>query len=59
MQEKEQKNIRYQPTSFHLNEVDGEQLEFLAKAYGCNRSAVIRRLIAEAYALLKYVKHKT
>lgn len=37
--------------SFYVTKSDIKMLEFLQKKYGCNQSAVIRRLLIEAYAL--------
>lgn len=42
--------------SFYLTPSDRDQLEYLTKVYGLNESAVIRRLITEAYAIIRYVK---
>jgi hypothetical protein len=41
-------------TSFTISHGEEEQLDVLADIYGCNRSAVIRRLISGAYFLTTY-----
>lgn len=44
--------------SFYLTPSDKEMLDYLVKVYGLNASAVMRRLITEAYTIVKYVEQK-
>lgn len=44
--------------SFYMTPSDKEMLDFLSNYYGINRSALIRRLLTEAYSILKYVEQK-
>lgn len=46
----------YKFKSFYLTEKTQKELEFLHDVYGENQSAVIRRLITEAYSILRYAK---
>lgn len=50
---------RYPTTSFYLQPIIVQQLDYICDMYGIKaRSAVITRLIAEAYTILKYVEQK-
>lgn len=54
------KDIAHTNTSFHLTLIDREQLQFICEAYGQkNRSSVIRRLIQDAYSIIKYRPDQT
>lgn len=48
----------YHHKSFYLTPIDQEMLEYLSKVYGFNQSAVMRKLITEAYSILRYVEQK-
>ena len=48
----------YPHKSFYLTPSDQEMLEYLSKVYGLNSSAVIRRLVTEAYSIIKYAEQK-
>jgi len=52
------KKKQYPHKSFYLTPSDQEMLEYLAKVYGLNPSAVIRKLITENHAILRYVKQE-
>jgi len=43
---------------FYLTDNDKEMLTYLSRVYGQNPSAVMRKLITEAYAILRYVEQK-
>lgn len=42
--------------SIYCSDSDLEMLDYLVEKYGCNPSALIRRLITEAYAVQKQKK---
>jgi hypothetical protein len=48
----------YEYKSFFVTKSDKEMLQYLSKVYGLNESAVIRRLITEAFSILRYVEQK-
>ncbi len=50
---------KFYTTSFYLTPSDKKQMKYLTKVYGLNTSAVVRKLITEAYAILRYVEQKT
>ena len=52
------KSREYLHKSFYLKPQDQEMLIYLAGVYKMNPSAVIRHLITEQYAILKYVEQK-
>lgn len=45
-------------TSIHLTVQDQIMLDYLCKLHNANRGAMIRRLITEAYSIIKYVEQK-
>lgn len=46
---------KYTHKSFYLTPHDQEMLKYLSQVYGQNPSGVMRKLIAEAYSIIKYV----
>jgi hypothetical protein len=46
-------------TSFRITKVDREHLEFLQEVYQESASGVIRRLIQDAYSIIKYRPDQT
>lgn len=47
---------KYKYKSFYLTPNDVEMLKYLGEVYGCNHSMLIRKLITEAYSIIKFVK---
>lgn len=45
-------------TSFYLTPIVEDQLRYLARVFGENPSAVMRRLITETHTILKYVEQR-
>ncbi len=45
-------------TSIHLTLQDQIMLDYICKIYESNRGATMRRLITEAYSIIKYVEQK-
>lgn len=50
---------KYPHKSFYLTPDDQEMLTYLTRVYGLNASAVMRKLMNEAYAILRYVEQRT
>jgi hypothetical protein len=48
------KKKQYDHKSFYMTPDDREMLDYLSKKFGINESAVIRKLMTEATAILKY-----
>lgn len=49
---------RYGYRSFYMNENDLKMMRFLSEFYGINPSAVIRKLLSEAYTVCKLMNPK-
>jgi hypothetical protein len=49
---------QYPHKSFYMTPEDKKMLDCLSKAYGMNPSAVIRKLVTEAYAIYKHEEKK-
>lgn len=54
------KRVRDNPfkTSIYLTVQDQYMLDYLCKLHISNRGAMMRRLITEAYSIIKYVEQK-
>ncbi len=55
---KTRKRKQYPHKSFYMMPADQEMLAYLVKVYGMNGCSVMRKLVQEAYAILKYVEQK-
>lgn len=48
----------YPHKSFYMTPDDQNMLKYLSQVYGLNPSAVMRKLMNEAYAILRYVEQR-